>query len=38
MAACGDMLSSGIYGLNPKYGFQHAVIAITATSALILPS
>jgi hypothetical protein len=30
------MLGSWIYGLNPKYGFQYCVIAITVTYALIL--
>jgi MFS family permease len=32
----GDVLGSWIYGLNPEYGFQYCVIAITVTYALIL--
>ena len=32
----GDVLGSWIYGLNPVYGFQYCVIAITVTYALIL--
>jgi MFS transporter len=32
----GDVLGSWIYGLNPEYGFQFCVIAITVTYALIL--
>jgi len=33
----GDVFGSWIYGLNPKYGFQYCVAAITVTYALILP-
>jgi hypothetical protein len=32
----GDVLGSWIYALNPEYGFQYCVIAITVTYALIL--
>jgi hypothetical protein len=32
----GDVLGSWIYGLNPEYGFQYCVIAITVTYASIL--
>jgi hypothetical protein len=33
----GDVVGSWIFGLNPKYGFQYCVVAITVTYALILP-
>jgi MFS family permease len=33
----GDVFGSWLFGLNPKYGFQYCVVAITVTYALILP-
>ena len=32
----GDVFGSWLFGLNPKYGFQYCVVAITVTYALIL--
>jgi len=33
----GDVVGSWLYGLNPKYGFQYCVAAITVVYILILP-
>jgi MFS family permease len=33
----GDVVGSWIYGLNPRYGFQYCVVAITVVYILILP-
>jgi MFS family permease len=33
----GDVVGSWIYALNPKYGFDYCVLAITISYALILP-